>query len=593
LLSGEGQDQLIVDEMGNYLIHPDPNLSWSGPNNLNSGWNIKNDLPDVWQLIQKGEQTATLIDSQAENSTSIYAFAPVVIDFNGNGYKYYLVYKEVFDEGFGGIDKLSNTLVEISIIVSLITFIAIYLFISYLVEPIVKLTASVQNPDLIQKPDFIEQKSSLEIEELAKAFVDLVNNLKKSQEEVNRKVESQTEMITKNAQKLESQRAAMINLIEDIDSQRKLTQQQAADLRKFKLAIDTVSELIVIADRGGKIIYVNPAVENLTGYTQKEVIGSKTENFWGKQMPTEWHQHFWTTISEKKQKFEGQITYKKKNGEKSITNINVQPLLDDVGNVQHFISVQRDITKEVQVDRMKTDFISLASHQLRTPLSAMRWFLEMILNGDLGALNKDQRDVIANINESNNRMISLVNALLNISRIESGRIIINPKPTQIVKLTKKVLLSVKERFDKKGQQLLFKADLNLPEISLDQDLIIQVMLNLLTNANKYTPQGGKISVNIFQKGGLVYFQISDSGYGIPEDEQKNIFKRFFRSTNIVKIVTEGTGLGLYLAKAIIDSSGGKIGFISKLNQGSTFWFGIPVVGVKKKAGGVSLTLTPL
>jgi signal transduction histidine kinase len=253
------------------------------------------------------------------------------------------------------------------------------------------------------------------------------------------------------------------------------------------------------------------------------------------------------------------------------------------------VAIERDITKLREIDKMKTEFISLASHQLRTPLSAMKWFLEMFQAGDLGLLTKEQVGAIDNLNKSNERMIALVNSLLNISRIESGRITIEPEMTDVNSLIKTIIGDFKNIFELKNQKLFVEYSDSLPKVSLDPKLTREVISNLLTNANKYTDIGGTVTISVEPIGQDIKLTVRDSGYGIPEAEKNKVFQRFYRATNILKKVTDGTGLGLYLCKIIIDSSGGKIGFESKENIGSSFWFTIPLSGVVAKMGVVSLT----
>lgn len=305
-------------------------------------------------------------------------------------------------------------------------------------------------------------------------------------------------------------------------------------------------------------------------------------------MEQEFYAGLWYTIKIDKKPFSGEITNRRKDGSiyRSLTSIS--PIIHE-GELEFLVGIERDITREKEIDRMKTEFILLASHQLRTPLSAMKWFSEMLLAGDAGALNPEQLEFIKNISDSNERMIELVNGLLNISRIESGRIAIQPEPTDLKELVGQNINELQEKIKDKKLEISLNIQENLPQVNLDKKMIRQVCMNFLTNAVKYTDPEGKIQIFIFIRGDEIIFRISDNGIGIQKTDQPRIFQRFFRAASATKVESDGSGLGLYLAKIIVESSGGKIGFESEEGKGSTFWFSLPVTGMPAKTGEVSLT----
>lgn len=364
---------------------------------------------------------------------------------------------------------------------------------------------------------------------------------------------------------------------------------------RAQLIIESMGEGLLVIDERKNIVLINPEAERMLEINKNDVLGKEWSDLVvtmkGKtETPVE-ERSFSKVLTEAKTivtELEDDHYYKTKSGKIFPIVSITAPLVAD-GKLFGAVKVFRDVTKDKDVDRMKTEFISLASHQLRTPLSAMKWFLEMLLAGDAGELNPEQKEYVKNVDDSNERMIELVNSLLNISRIESGRIIVDPEPTDLKELAQSVIDELKQKFEIKKQTPIVSIHGDLPLINLDSKLIRNVFMNLLTNANKYTPEGGTINIFISRKENMIVSQVSDSGYGIPDRDKDKIFEKFFRSENIVKKETEGSGLGLYLVKAIIESSDGEIWFDSKEGEGTTFWFSLPIEGMKKKEGEVSLS----
>lgn len=476
-------------------------------------------------------------------------------------------------------------------IAGIIIFLAISIRLAKnITKPIEDLEKELQ---IIQKGDLdhrVGTDAQDEIGELSREFDALTAAVKQSRADVDRKVEEQTREIVQKNKGMEDQQKAILNILEDVELEKKKAESLATDLSKFQLAVENASDHIVITDPEGKILYANKAVERITGFTPADVVGKKVGNkeLWGGLMELPFYQLLWKTIKTDKKVFSGEIQNHRRNGEKYIAKASIAPILDKNGDVAFFVAIERDVTREKEIDRMKTEFISLASHQLRTPLAAMKWFSEMLLAGDAGVLTKDQTEYIGNISLSVQRMIELVNSLLNISRIESGRLIIDPKPTDIKKLLDELFVDLKKQFIDKNLTYAVSVDDNLPMINVDPRLIREVYTNLLTNAIKYTPKEGKISIFVSKKEDQLISQVTDTGYGIPDVDKERVFQKFFRGRNIMKLETEGTGLGLYLIKAIVESSGGKIWFESIEGKGTTFWFSLPMSGMTAKSGDVGL-----
>jgi signal transduction histidine kinase len=308
----------------------------------------------------------------------------------------------------------------------------------------------------------------------------------------------------------------------------------------------------------------------------------KNPSLWGGLMPKEYYQKLWKTIRDEKRYFSGEINNKRKSGELYEAEIRVSPILDEKGELLFYVGIERDLSKDRAVERAKTEFISLASHQLRTPLSAVKWFSEMLVNGDAGKLTELQKKFVHKIVESNEREIQLVNSLLNVSRIESGKIVLVPKMTDLRKLVETTISEFKVGLVEENKTLTLSVSKDIPLVYIDPDLIRQVYSNLISNSIKYSKAGGVISVKITMKGNKVVSEVKDNGIGIPKHEQERIFEKFFRGSNALKKNTEGNGLGLYLIKTILESSGGNIWFTSSENKGTSFTFTLPVRSPKSK-----------
>jgi len=239
------------------------------------------------------------------------------------------------------------------------------------------------------------------------------------------------------------------------------------------------------------------------------------------------------------------------------------------------IEVFRDLTDEIESDKLKSDFISIASHQLRTPLSAINMYSMMLRDGLAGDLTDEQLSYIGTILTSVERMNVLIDTLLNITRVEAGSIQLKLQPVRLDNLAREMFAEFIPAAQAKQLSLTSEVPVDMEPICTDNLLVKEVCANLLSNAVKYTPEGGSVHLTLSETANEIHWTVADTGYGIPTGEQKNIFLKFFRAENIVGKDVSGTGLGLYLIKNIAEALGGDLWFDSKENVGSTFHFSLP------------------
>lgn len=245
------------------------------------------------------------------------------------------------------------------------------------------------------------------------------------------------------------------------------------------------------------------------------------------------------------------------------------------GLEKRFIKIIRDITKEQLISELKSQFISIAAHQLRTPLSAVKWILAMFLSGDTGALNTLQANFLQKAYNANERMILLVGDLLDVSRIEEGRFGYSFQKADFKIYVHSLLSELQPELLEKKLTMRVEGDADIPFLFIDPQKITMALSNILSNAINYTLPGGEIKIIFSQNKKFVMLDISDTGVGIPADQQKHIFTKFFRGKNIIHMRTEGSGLGLYIAKNIVEAHGGTMQLTSKESEGTVVRIAIP------------------
>jgi len=371
---------------------------------------------------------------------------------------------------------------------------------------------------------------------------------------------------------LSSQAAVVVNssyMYQEIEEERK----------KDEALLASIAEGVLAVDRDHKIILLNSEGEEVTGYLEEEVIGKTAEELLsfadkeGKTLdpaknPVD------QVLSDGKPVTLKEIYLKNRKGGTFPAWVSCAAIRDAQEKVIGAIVIFRDISNELQVEQMKRELVSIATHELRTPITGIKGYLDMIMQGDLGEVNPDVKETIGEVVKINQRLADLVDDLLNVGRIEEGRIEIKPVPMDLGKLVTDVVgeLSIQAK-DKKLE--LLEPKMTGVQVQADPKRTRQILINFIGNAIKYTP-AGKVEVAIEKGPDKVTCHVKDTGLGISPEEQKKLFAKFYRvKTDKTRTIT-GTGLGLWITKSLTELMGGSIGVKSEEGKGSDFNFSLPI-----------------
>ncbi len=356
-----------------------------------------------------------------------------------------------------------------------------------------------------------------------------------------------------------------------------------AQKSRMESIIKSLKDGLIILDENKEIILVNTASTEIIGLTEEELIGRKTENLAGKN---EVMNELSLSISDPNYVQEGTQSHQKHNflkvtDEDGRQTFFVKEIVKVFGRGDRrkflgYIITMKDITSFKESDEAKTKFIAVVSHELKTPLSALKMSLMLLTDDRFGSLTEEQRKIAGSMRQEVQRLVNMVTELLDLSKVERGTVSLNKHFIAPKDLVTYAIAPVESKFEQKKIAFKYKVDNYLPQLCVDAEKISWVLINLLTNAIRYSPAGSRVLLQVQQLNHYIEFSVTDNGYGIEQENLDKIFNKFVQLKRNGEKNKHGLGLGLAISKEVVEVHGGEIGVESEVGKGSRFFFKIPV-----------------
>jgi PAS domain S-box-containing protein len=370
---------------------------------------------------------------------------------------------------------------------------------------------------------------------------------------------------------------------------------QQEEASKSQAILESIADGVVVNNSQGQVILMNPAAERILSRSRENLLASDVRHLIegfddpGRTAALAVIEDMLTRASSPAQIKVSSVLLERGN---RVISAHLAPVIARHDEFLGVVTIYRDITKEVEADRAKSEFISTVSHELRTPMTAIKGYTDLLFGGAVGALSENQKHFLQVIQNNTGRLIALINDLLDISRIETGRVRFEPAPVKLGEVIAGVVEAMAARAKERALVLSYEVDAGLPEVMGDHDRLYQVLTNLVGNAINYTPEGS-ITVEATSVDMAVQVSVHDTGVGIDPEDVARIFDRFYRGDDPVVQEASGTGLGLSIVKMFVEMHGGRVWVASEKGKGSTFTFILPVPGAElKEEESASLPLTP-
>lgn len=398
---------------------------------------------------------------------------------------------------------------------------------------------------------------------------------------VKNELETKNQKLQEINQKVIENQTALLNMTEDLKKSNALFKEEKD---KTSAILREIGEGVVVLDPKRNITVWNKAVETITEISERDALGKFIWNVIKvydnkKNKITDDRCPFLLAIKLKKVLTINELYLTKKDGSLIPVADGIAPIYDDEGELANLVFIFRDASKEKAMDEAKDEFLSIASHQLRTPMTAIKGYLQILMSGKVGQMTPKAMEFMDEMNRANDRLVKLVSDTLDISRIEQDRLEIKLEPFDINQVIKEDIEELKTLADNKGLTLTQVVREGLSLAFADPKHAKQILDNLIGNSIKYTEKGS-IEVWAEEQGGFIVISVKDSGAGIKPEDQAKLFQKFFRAVTTADV--GGTGLGLYISKKMTEQMNGKIWVTSEFGKGSTFSFSLPIAKENKK-----------
>ena len=349
---------------------------------------------------------------------------------------------------------------------------------------------------------------------------------------------------------------------------------QADQAVQFQKAVESSTDGICIAGVDGDIMYANPTFERLMGYSPQEVLTRNIRSIAAPETKKAVVTELSDSIAGGRAFHSDDVVCMRKDNTTFWADFILYPVLDS-GKAAFMVLAMHDVTQRKTMEQSKSEFVSLSSHQLRTPLTAVRWILDMFVAGKTGGpLLPSQMDLLSDARNYTMHMMEMISTMLTISRIDGQKIEVDACAFSVAELFDELRKENSMQSQKKEQKLMIGCDGGL-SIVTDRKILKEILTNLVSNSIKYTPNKGLIHLAAWKEANKIYFELRDNGVGIPVYQQQKVFTKFYRGDNVVHDQVEGTGLGLYLVRQLTTLLRGSIHFTSEENKGTIFSLALP------------------